>query len=110
MRTTTDSKGYTVTTSYDAADQPTNIFYPDGTYQQIIYNYLDPVLSRDRNGHWTAMTYDPLRHLTDIYDNVGRHTQFSWCGCGSLESITDPMGNVTHGSVICKDGAKQSLS
>ena len=95
MRTTTDSQGYTMTTSYDAADRPTNIFYPDGTYQQIIYNYLDPVLTRDRNGHWTAMTYDPLQHLTDIYDNVGRHTQFSWCGCGSLESITDPMGSVT---------------
>jgi RHS repeat-associated protein len=95
VRTVTDSKGYTITTSYDAADRPTNIFYPDGTYQQIVYNYLDPVLTRDRNGHWTSMTYDPLRHLTDTYDNVGRHVQFSWCGCGSLESITDPMGNVT---------------
>src|SRR5258708_13422646 len=69
--------------------------YMDGSYERIVYNYLDPVLQRDRNGHWTAMSYDPLRHLTDTYDNLGRHTQFSWCNCGSLESITDPLENVT---------------
>jgi RHS repeat-associated protein len=95
VRTVTDPLGCTVTTSYDAADRPTNITYMDGTYQQVVYNYLDPVLTRDRNGHWTAMAYDPLRHLTDTYDNLGRHTQFGWCGCGSLESITDPLGRVT---------------
>ena len=95
MRTVTDPLGYTVTTSYDAADRPTNITYMDGTYQQTVYNYLDPVLQRDRDGHWTAMAYDPLRHLTDTYDNLGRHTQFSWCGCGSLNGITDPLGRAT---------------
>ncbi len=95
VRTVTDPLGYTVTTSYDLADRPTNITYMDGTYQQIVYSYLDPVLQRDRDGHWTAMAYDPLRHLTDTYDNAGRHTQFSWCGCGSLDGITDPNGNVT---------------
>ena len=95
VRTATDPLGYTVTTSYDAADRPTNVFYPDGTYQQVVYNALDPVLTRDRDGHWTSMAYDPLRHLTDTFDNVGRHTQFGWCGCGSLDSIIDPKGNVT---------------
>ena len=95
LRTVTDPLGYTVTTGYDAADRPTNITYMDGTYQQMVYNYLDPVLTRDRNGHWTAMAYDRLRHLTDTYDNLGRHTQFSWCGCGSLNGITDPLGRAT---------------
>ena len=95
VRTMTDPMGYTITTSYDAADRPTNITYMDGTYQQIVYNNLDAVMEKDRNGHWTAQAYDALRHLTDTYDNLGRHTQFSWCGCGSLESITDPLGRVT---------------
>ena len=95
VRTTTDPLGYTVTTSYDAADRPTNITYMDGSYQQTVYNYLDPALERDRNGHWTSMVYDPLRHLTDTYDNLGRHTHFDWCNCGSLTGITDPLGNVT---------------
>ena len=95
VRTITDSQGYTITTSYDADDRTTNVFYPDGTYSQTVYNYLDPVLERDRNGHWTAQVYDPLRHMTDVYDNLGRHTQFGYCSCGALKSITDPLGRVT---------------
>jgi len=67
----------------------------DGTYEQIVYDKLDTTLMRDRNGHWTVQVHDPLRHLTDVYDNIGRHTQMSWCSCGNLASITDPLGNVT---------------
>ena len=95
VRTVTDPLGYTITTSYDIVDRPTNIFYPDGTFQQTVFNYLDPVLQRDRDGHWISMVYDPLRHLTDTYDNAGRHTHLNWCNCGSLEDIVDPNGNVT---------------
>jgi len=95
MRTVTDSEGYTVTTSYDNLDRPTQVNYMDGTYEQIMYNYLDVSLVRDRNGHWTKQIHDSLRHLTDIYDGIGRHTQMTWCTCGSLESLTDPQGNVT---------------
>lgn len=95
VRTTTDPLGRVITYGYDALDRPTNITYMDGTYQQIVYNYLDPALMRDRNGHWTTMVHDQLRHLTDLYDAIGRHTQWTWCTCGALESITDPNGNVT---------------
>jgi YD repeat-containing protein len=72
VRTVTDSEGNSITTSYDAADRATNVTYLDGSYEQVVYNYLDPVLTRDRNGHWTAMQYDSLRHLTDTYD-IGEH-------------------------------------
>lgn len=95
VRTTTDSEGYTVTSSYDNLDRPTRTDYMDGTYEQVVYNYLDPSLMRDRNGHWTKQVHDALRHVTDTYDSLGQHTQMSWCTCGSLESITDPAGNVT---------------
>ena len=95
LRTVTDSEGYTVTTSYDALDRPTRVDYLDGTYEQVTYNYLDASLMRDRNGHWTKQMHDPLRHLTDTYDSIGRHTHMDWCSCGALESITDPNGNVT---------------
>jgi RHS repeat-associated protein len=95
VRTVTDPLGYTITTSYDAADRPTNITFMDGTYQQIVYNNLDPVLVKDRDGHWTSLAYDAFRHLTDVYDNLSRHTHFDWCGCGSLLGITDPLGHVT---------------
>ena len=95
IRTTVDSLGYTLTYNYDNLDRPTVVVYMDGTYEQVVYDKLDPALTRDRNGHWSAMVYDPLRHLTDTYDNVGRHTQYSYCTCGALESIVDPNGNVT---------------
>jgi RHS repeat-associated protein len=91
----TDSSGYTVTYSYDALDRITKITHPDGTYEQIVYDRLDPVLKRDRRGHWTATTYDTLRRVRDIRDSLNRVTHFEWCGCGSLESITDPLGNTT---------------
>ncbi len=95
VRTVTDSDGYTVTTDYDALDRPTRVTYPDGTYQEIVYDKLDPVLARDRRGLWTAMVYDSSRRLTAVQDALGRVTRFGWCGCGSLESITDPFGRVT---------------
>ena len=95
VRTVTDSEGYTVTTSYDNLDRPTRVDYLDGTYEQMTYNYLDASLMRDRNGHWTKQVHDQLRHLTDTYDSIGRHTHMDWCTCGALESITDPSGNVT---------------
>jgi len=95
VQTVTDPMGYTVVTSYDAADRPTNITYMDGTYERVVYKCLDPVLQRDRNGHWTSLRYDQLRRLTDTYDNASRHTHFDWCNCGSLMGITDPLGNAT---------------
>ena len=95
VRTVTDSLGYTITTSYDSLDRHTNITYMDGTYEQIVYDKLDTALMRDRDGHWTAQVHDQLRHLTDAYDFIGRHTQMSWCTCGALEGITDPAGNLT---------------
>ena len=95
VRTVTDSEGYTITMDYDALDRPTKITYPDGTFEQIVYRLLDPVLRKDRRGHWSSTNYDALRRVTDIQDSLNRVTHLEWCDCGSLESITDPMGKVT---------------
>ena len=95
VRTVTDSQGYTVTYDYDALDRPTKVTYPDASYEQIAYENLDPVLTRDRMGRWTAQTFDALRHLTAVQDALGRVTSFDWCRCGALDSITDPLGRTT---------------
>lgn len=95
VRTVTDSAAYTLTTDYDAADRPTKVTYPDGTYSQIVYNRLDPILFKDRRGHWSTSLYDDLRRVSDTIDALGRRTHFDWCGCGSLAAITDPLGRVT---------------
>jgi len=95
VNTITDSEGYTITYSYDLLDRPTQVSYPDGTYQQIVYTNLDPVESRDRLGHWSTAIYNAQRQLTEISDALGRVTSFQRCSCGALESITDPLGRTT---------------
>jgi RHS repeat-associated protein len=95
VRTVTDSEGYSVTYDYDAMDLPTKVTYPDGTYEQIAYKNLEPVLSRDRMGRWTGAAYNARRQLTAIEDALGRVTSFERCSCGALDSITDPLGRTT---------------
>jgi RHS repeat-associated protein len=95
VRTVTDSQGYTLTTDYDAADRPTKVTYPDSTFSQVVYNRLDPILAKDRRGHWSTKLFDPLRRVTDTVDALGRRTHLEYCSCGSLSSITDPLRRVT---------------
>jgi len=95
LRTVTDSLGHTVTYDYDSFDRVTKVTYPDNTFDQTMYQFLDSVLTKDRRGHWSAMQYDALRRLTDTYDSLGRHTHFDWCGCGALQSVTDPLNRTT---------------
>jgi YD repeat-containing protein len=91
----TDAQGYTIFVSYDNADRPTLVSYPDGTTEQTIYNRLDAVLQKDRIGRWTQTAYDPRRQPVSVTDPLGRKTQYAWCNCGSIAQITDPNGNIT---------------
>ena len=109
VATVTGPDGNATTTEYDDLNRPTKVTYSDGTFEQMVYDKLDLVRSRDRKGRWTFMTYNPLRQLSEVEDAQGRVTRFDWCGCGSqLESLTDPMGRVTqwlrdlNGKVVAK--------
>ena len=95
VRTVTDTEGYTLTFDYDAYDRKTRITYPDGTYEQFVYNLLDLAAVQDRLGRWTTNTYNADRQLVKTTDPLGRTTTYDWCNCGSLEGITDPMGRTT---------------
>jgi len=91
----TDSEGYAITYSYDAANRITQLTFPDGTSTQIIYDKLDPVLRKDRNGRWTQRSYDCMDRLSFEIDPLSRKTKYVWCACGSLSSLTDGNSNVT---------------
>ena len=95
MRTKTDQSGYTVTLDYDALDRLTTVTFPDGTFSQITYNRLDPVVLRDRAGRQTLLDYDNMRQVRRRTDPLNRTTSFQWCSCGDLKSVTDPMGRAT---------------
>ncbi len=95
MRTVTDSENYTVTYDYDALDRRTKITYPDGTYEQTVYNRLDAEQQRDRLGRWTHTFYDALRRPVAVRDPLGRTTTRQWCNCGSLDKVIDANNNAT---------------
>ena len=102
VRTVTDSDGYAVTTDYDNLDRKTKITYPDATFEQFQYTdnvtgamTLDLTGSRDRRGLWTYRHYNANRQMDSITDPANRTTQYGWCNCGALESITDPKAQVT---------------
>ena len=102
VRTVTDSDGYAVTTDYDSLDRKTKITYPDATFEQFQYTdnvtgamTLDLTGSRDRRGLWTYRHYNANRQMDSITDPANRTTQYGWCNCGALESITDPKLQIT---------------
>lgn len=102
VRTVTDSDAYTVTIDYDNLDRKTKVTYPDGTFEQFQYTdnvtgamTLDLTATRDRRGLWTYRHYNANRQMDSIRDPANRTTNFGWCTCGALESITDPKGQTT---------------
>lgn len=95
LRTTTDSDVYTLTYDYDALDRQTRTTYPDGTYEETVYDRLSPVRRRDRLGRWTHTFYDALRRVVSTRDPEGRMVRQEWCTCGDMEKLIDPNGNST---------------
>ena len=95
VRTLTDTEGYTLTFDYDTMDRRTRTTYPDGTFEQYLYDRLDLIAACDRLGRCTTYTHDALQRPTRIQDPLGRVTQYEWCRCGSPSSLIDPMGRQT---------------
>jgi RHS repeat-associated protein len=91
----TDCQGYTVSQAYDNLNRLTNSSLPDGSSFQAVYDKLDVSLTKGRDNRWSYQTHDANRKLTDVQDTAGRIFHYEWCGCGALESITDPKGQMT---------------
>lgn len=94
VKSVTDPDGATKTYDYDNIDRVTKVTYLDGTYEQIIYNRLDPEWLRDRAGRWTHRWYNPLRQLVAVQDPAGRLVEYDGCDCGD-HSIVDGNGAKT---------------
>ena len=93
--TKTDERGLTLTNSYDLLGRLTNVAYPDHTALRYVYDKLDIVQQFDRLGFSNSFTYDAGRRMTSATDARGHSTWYTYCTCGSLESITDSLSNVT---------------
>jgi YD repeat-containing protein len=85
--TSTDTDSYTLTYAYDDLDRQTRVTYPDTTYEETVYKWLDAAEHRDRLGRWSHSFYDALRRLTTTRDPQGRTVQRDYCTCGSLDRL-----------------------
>jgi len=94
-RSLTDTSGYTEIYDYDNLDRLTRITHPDGSFEQYTYDRMDLVTVQDRAGRQTSLSYDNMRQITRKTDPLGRVTLFEWCQCGTLKSMTDPLGHTT---------------
>jgi RHS repeat-associated protein len=92
VQTITDPDGYSITLAYDVFDRSTRVTFPDGTYEDTVYNRLDPEQRRDRLGRWTRTSYDALRRPVSFRDALGRVMTQHWCTCGSLQELIDARG------------------
>jgi RHS repeat-associated protein len=91
----TDGEGYMRTFQYDNLDRLIRITYEDDTTEQIVFDKLDPVLTKDRSGRWMLLAYDALRRLVMVKDTLGRTTRLEWCSCDGLTSLVDALGQIT---------------
>jgi YD repeat-containing protein len=95
LRTWTSTDGYTLTLDYDNLDRLTKITYPDGTSDSVVIDRLDVIEDHDRMGRVTKYSYDPDGQLLYVTDPANRTTVLSWCACGVLSQLTDPLGHQT---------------
>jgi len=91
----TGPDGYNLQFTYDALSRPLTVTYPDGTFEQTTYQLLDPATRRDRLGRNTTYVYDSIRQLLSVTDPANRTVQYTWCKCGALSQLIDPMNRVT---------------
>ena len=85
-----------MTYAYDDFDRITRITYPDGTFEQLNYDRLDLKAVRDRLARTTNYEYNALGQLIKVTDPLNRVMQLTWCRCGDIRSLVDPMGRETH--------------
>jgi YD repeat-containing protein len=91
----TDDRGLTVANTWDGLNRPTGTSFPDNTSISNVYYRLDLVATKDRMGFWTHFGFDGLDHLTAVTNANNAVWLLSWCSCGSLDAILDPLNRLT---------------
>jgi RHS repeat-associated protein len=93
--THTDPRGATTTNTYDAFGRVTQMSDALGAVSYS-YNKLDLIKAVDRMGFVRSNLFDPLQRLVRHTDARTNTTSFTQCSCGSLDYMTNAVGEVTH--------------
>ena len=92
MQTQTDPRGLTLVNTWDNLQRLRRADYPDGTFVTNVYDKLDLVRVTDRMGFNDSFGYNSLRQLIAATNANNVVTRYSYCTCGSLESVTNAFG------------------
>ena len=90
-----NERGLVTTYTWDKLQRMTSQSDQEG-YISNVYTRLDSTATRDKLGNWTYLGYDPLQHLVAVTNANQEVTLASYCSCGALESVRDPMNNYTY--------------
>ena len=85
----TNAVGLWTSYAWDELQRPLSVRFPDGTGYTNEYHRLNLDSTIDRLGHTTLYTANNMGEVSDIFDAESRHTELSYCSCGSLETVTD---------------------
>jgi RHS repeat-associated protein len=93
--THTDERGLVTTFTYDNLQRITNASDSRGAITYV-YTNLGLIKVIDRMAFTNTFAYDSMRRKVGETNALGYHTSFSYCTCGSLDSIQDAAGNNTY--------------
>jgi YD repeat-containing protein len=91
----TNELGLITTNQYDNLQRLTNMADSRGAISYT-YNRLDLIRIVDRLGLTNGFEYDGLRRMTARTNALGFFTLYTFCPCGSLDSIRDAEGHYTY--------------
>jgi RHS repeat-associated protein len=80
--------GYT----WDSLQRPTAVIYPDLTSNTWEYSGQNLSVERDRRGASQSANYNNFDQMQSFTDRNGNTTHMTYCSCGDLETLTDPLG------------------
>ena len=92
--THTDERGLTTTHYWDGLGRPTQVSYSATANEMYRYTnaaglmLLDRTATCDRLGNWSFTVYNGMRQVTDTIDPLTNVTHYTYCSCGSPDSVT----------------------
>ena len=95
VKSVTDVNAYTVSYEYDPIDRVTKTSYPDGTFEEMQYERLDPVRRRDRLGAGRTRSTMPSAAWSRLAIPRGAPWGRIGASAGAWIASSIPNGNAT---------------